>query len=99
MDWIRRKKNSSYFLQLEKSNYCNKIISQLDIDGTVINNPEEILEAERIFYKKLYSQPYIDTDIFMKNMETFSTNNSIPVLDSEKKERSRKYVNRKRNFR
>ena len=46
--WIEEgEKTSSYFLRQEKQNYCNKFISQLEIDGNIITDPTEILEAEK----------------------------------------------------
>ena len=50
------KKSTSFFLNLEKRNYLNKYISQLNVDGNIINNPEEILKQERTFYEHLYSE-------------------------------------------
>lgn len=49
-------KNSSFFLNLEKRNYINKHITQLNISGNIINNPSEILKHEKLVYEKLYRE-------------------------------------------
>ena len=49
-------KNSKYFLNLEKLNYWRKHISSLiNHNGIRINDPKEILNEERNFFKELYS--------------------------------------------
>ena len=51
-------KNSKYFLNLEKRNATEKLISQLQLsDGTITCDPKCILNEQRLFYEKLYSQP------------------------------------------
>ncbi len=49
-------KNTSYFLQLQKHNYCNKKISQLEINNKIISNPGEILKVQGNFFKELYME-------------------------------------------
>ena len=54
-------KNSKYFLNLEKLNYRRKHISSLiNHNGTRINDPKEILNEERNFFKELYSSRNVD---------------------------------------
>ena len=61
-------KNSKYFLNLEKLNYRRKHISSLiNHNGTRINDPKEILNEERNFFKELYSSRNVDP-----NSEEFS---------------------------
>ena len=49
-------KNSKYFLKMEKQNYNNKHIkSIINSDGSIINNPKEILEEQANFFQKLYT--------------------------------------------
>ena len=61
-------KNSKYFLNLEKLNYWRKHISSLiNHNGTRINDPKEILNEERNFFKELYSSGNVDP-----NSEEFS---------------------------
>ncbi len=40
-------KNSMYFLSLEKQNYVNKLITQLQINNKIIKEPLEISDALR----------------------------------------------------
>ena len=61
-------KNSKYFLNLEKVNYRRKYISSLiNHNGTRINNPKEILNEERNFFKELHSSRNVNP-----NSEAFS---------------------------
>ena len=61
-------KNSKYFLNLEKLNYRRKHISSLiNQNGTKINDPKEILNEERNFFKELYSSTNV-----APNSEEFS---------------------------
>ena len=54
-------KNSKYFLHLEKVNYRRKYISSLiNHYGTRINDPNEILNEERNFFKELYPSRNVD---------------------------------------
>ena len=53
--WVEDgEKNSSYFLRLEKNNYCNKHITQLQVNENIVNCPKEILYAEKEFHENLY---------------------------------------------
>ena len=55
------KKNSKYFLNLEKLNYKRKHISSLiNSNGAKISDPKEILNEERNFFKQLYSSRNVD---------------------------------------
>ena len=48
-------KSSKYFLNMEKRNYNKKIISRLKVENDkIIDDPKEILEAEKRFYQELY---------------------------------------------
>ena len=49
------KKNSKYFLNLEKYNYENKHITVLDIDGKIVTNNKEVMQGIKDYYEKLYS--------------------------------------------
>ena len=48
-------KATRYFCNLEKRNYINKIIHKLNIDGTIITDPSEILAKQREFYQNIYN--------------------------------------------
>lgn len=54
--WARfGEKPSKYFLNLEKSNYANKVISRLyDEKGVLLEEPEKILEFERRHFEERY---------------------------------------------
>ena len=52
-------KSSAFFLGLEKNNYINKHITQLNIDGNIITEPSLILENEKLFYEALYHEKII----------------------------------------
>ena len=46
-------------MNLEKRNYNNTYIKKLiDTEGNEITNPTEIIEEQKIYYKKLYSTRY-----------------------------------------
>ena len=44
----------SYFLRLEKHNYCNKLITKLKVGDSVITDPLQILDEGHNFYRDLY---------------------------------------------
>jgi len=50
-------KTHLFFLNLEKRNYLNKCITQLNINGNIISDRVQILNEERKFYEKLYAEP------------------------------------------
>ena len=66
-------KNTNYFLNLEKRNFLRKKISKLKLsNGEETEDPKEILEEEKSFYKKLYTSKNVDPensefDIFFNN--------------------------------
>ena len=79
-------KNSSYFLRLENNNYCNKHITQLQIENEIITNPQEILLEEKIYHEKLYT-PRKETIASQQNMDSFIDNLEIPTLDEIQKQK------------
>ncbi len=40
---------------MEKHNYLNKVVSKLEIDGKIMDNPADISKAQSKFYQDLYS--------------------------------------------
>ena len=55
--WMREgEKSSKYFFSLEKERYNSKLMSQLLINGRLINDPDEILRAQSDFYRTLYTE-------------------------------------------
>ena len=84
--WVEEgEKNTSYFLRLEKQNFCNKLISQLSVNDTIITDPKLILEEERRFYENLYNERIVDEDSFSKHCNEFTKQNNIPKLTDEDK--------------
>ena len=54
--FVQDEKPNKIFLNLENNNFISKNIKELIItDNNKINNPDEILEEMRKFYKNLYS--------------------------------------------
>lgn len=52
--WVEEgDKNTSYFLQLERRNYSNKVLSNLSVNGKLITDPKEILEPGKNYYTEL----------------------------------------------
>ena len=49
-------KSTSYFLNLEKTQQCNKVITQLIVENNVISDTEDILNEEKKFYQTLYTE-------------------------------------------
>ena len=49
-------KNTKYFASLEKKKAESKLISTLNIQGKLTQNPKEIQQAQKIFYSKLYEK-------------------------------------------
>jgi exonuclease III len=85
--WIEEgEKNTSYFLRLEKNNYLNKNISQLEVNNEKITDPKLILDAECNFYKELYSEKIdVTSDTFEKKAEHFTKSPNIPKISEEAK--------------
>ena len=48
-------KPSKLFFDLERKNYISKLITRLEINGEMIENPSDILQEQKSFYKDLYS--------------------------------------------
>ena len=70
-------------MKLEKSNACNKLISQLEIDDRISSNPQEILEAGKLFYENLYTQKNLNREDFIENSKLFTDLENIPKLSNE----------------
>ena len=48
-------KPSKYFLNLEKRNYINKLVSRIDTGRKILTDQCKILEGVKRFYKNLYT--------------------------------------------
>ena len=85
--WIEEgEKNTKYFLSLEKRNYCNKLITQIQVGDTVIDNQEDILKEEKYFYENLYKE-HIDTSAheYKNVLQEFMHQLEVPQLSEEDK--------------
>ena len=76
-------KNTKYFLDIEKRNYSVKCIKCLKTPSGQITDEEKILEEEKRFYKKLYSEN--DKDINYRQAESYFLENEVPKLSHDKK--------------
>ena len=47
-------KNSKYFASLEKKRAESKIVSRLNVNGTIITEPKEVLIEQKQYYENLY---------------------------------------------
>lgn len=75
-------KNSRYFLNLEKRSSLKKKITKLTLsDGKETEDPTEILEEEKSFYKTLYSSKKVNPDD--PGFDIFFNNNLITPLDED----------------
>ncbi len=78
-------KNSKYFLNLEKRNYVNKLITQLKVDDNLISDPDKILLEQKNFYKKLYSEKLeSSSESYINAFDNFSSHD-LPKLTEENK--------------
>ena len=74
-------KNSKYFLNLEKSNHIKKHIRKLYISGTISTDPFQIMDAQKLFYSKLYQRQ--QTNHNSAEAKRFLDNPSISKLSEE----------------
>ena len=87
--WVEEgEKNTSYFLRLEKQNFCNKLITKIKTENEVITNPKDILEEGRKYYMNLYSDDNRNSiDGLPVNLieEGFLNSTSLPKLNENQK--------------
>ncbi len=86
--WTKEgEKNSKFFLSLEKKNYTNKLISQLNVDGKIIKDKINIANAPKNFYQNLYSEKLNTKDKkYVESLNNFIQNNPMKSLSQEEKE-------------
>ncbi len=87
VEWAEAgEKNTKYFLNLEKKNAIDKLITQLELsDGTLISDPKAILEEEKRFYVNLYSDTdQKDAAIWQEAIESFTSDGVTPLSDANK---------------
>jgi hypothetical protein len=79
--------NSSYFLSLEKRNYCNKLITQLNVKNKIIKDKRNIAEAQKSFYQTLYSEKMNQRDpTYTESLNNFTNSNNMKTLTDKEKE-------------
>ena len=80
--WIEfGEKPTKYFCSLEKRNYVNKLITKLNVNGTEVVNPEEILKEQKNFYQKLYSRKlYTNVETENDTIKFLNPQNVNPIL-------------------
>ena len=79
-------KPSKYFLNLENVRQKKLQISALNIDGQRISNPIQILEAQKVFYSKLFSCSETDFNMTEGECNNYLDNVNIPKLSNSTKE-------------
>ena len=79
-------KNTKFFLNLEKRNYTNKLISNLEINGTITSDQEKITNEQARFYSSLYTEKLSENeDAYHKATELFHNNIECPKLSENQK--------------
>ena len=80
---MREKKNSKYFLNVNKRCYKQGVISQLKInDDEIVPTDKEILSQCESFYRNLYSSHTNSNDINVSDM-SFEENNTKVLNQDE----------------
>ena len=85
--WIEEgEKNTNYFLSLEKRNYCNKLITQIQVDDKLINNQEELLQEQKHFFETLYKENIcVTSNEYNKVLQNFLQDIEVPQISEENK--------------
>ena len=85
--WIEEgEHNTKYFLTLEKKNYVNKVMSQLQIGSSTLTDPSEILEQQRVYFQKLYSEKLNLNDSTYTNDLQFFLSETTETLSEEQRQ-------------
>jgi len=85
--WVEDgEKNTKYFLNLEKKNYLNKLITTLDIDGNLTSDAKTISNEQTRFYKTLYTEKLIpNSTTYADSESTFFNQPNCPRLTKVQK--------------
>ena len=83
----RGRKEYSFFLNLEKSNFKKKIISRIVDDDEVITNQSDILNELATFYTNLYNQKTEREGGTRIAVDTFLEGIEFPKLEEEEADR------------
>ncbi len=77
--------NSKFFLLLEKRNFTNKLIKDLDVNGIIEKELDKISKEQYNYYQALYSEKLNkDNKSYKDSLNTFLTNNNMPQLNEQK---------------
>ena len=92
--WVEEgEKNTSYFLRLEKHNYCNKLITKLKVGENLITDPIQILDEGQNFYQNLYSENVGHDESHMREIgNTFTNTDSVPKISAIQQEHSERLM-------
>ena len=71
------------FSTWKKGNFNNKVINKLNIDNKIINDPDEILQAEKRFYEHLYTSEKEIIDTETSDIATFLNNVEVSKLSEQ----------------
>ena len=87
IQWVEEgEKNTKFFLNLEKKNYTNKLISNLEIGGIQTADQEKITKEQLRFYSTLYSEKLKENDKnYLKAMDFFHKEIECPKLSEIQK--------------
>ncbi len=86
--WLEEgEKTKMFLLNLEKLNYCNKLITNLEVDGKIIKEQVNIAEAQANFFHNRYSEKLnIFNETYKNSLNDFLINNKISKLSNAEKE-------------
>ncbi len=83
----KAKKTSKLFLNLEKQNYCNKLITNLEVDSKIIKEQRNVAEAQANFFHNLYSEKLnISNETYKNSLNDFLINKKRSKLSNSEKE-------------
>jgi hypothetical protein len=87
-DWAELgEKNTKYFLNLEKRNYNNKCITKLIKENNEeITNEQDILNYEKEFYNKLYTDPINVTEDDRDDITALFNSQTVPKISQQNKD-------------
>ena len=79
-------KCTKYFLNLEKRNYNSKNLDRLETQhGTIVMEPQEILNEQKLFYQKLYTTTRLEPSVERKIPEFLDRDIDIPKVSEDMK--------------
>ena len=83
--WFEQgERNTKYFLNLEKRNFCQKSVTKLKLkDDTYTYDQFDILQEEKQFYESLYTSKNVDAGKFAHS-PFFKPDNITPLSQEDK---------------